>query len=303
MPIYLPPSSRRDFLRRSLIAGAGLLVAPSVLADVRPTDADSWAFFSDIHIDADPAVVTRRVNMTDHLKSVVAEVLALPELPAGVLVNGDCAHASGQTGDYARVAELLAPLRESGRPIHLLLGNHDNRERFWEALESERTAKRPLADRQVALVETPKANWFLMDSLEKTSSTPGLLGKEQLDWLATTLDAHTDKPALVFVHHNPGISGGNIGLQDTVALMEVIRPRKQVKVYFFGHTHVWTHSVDDTGLHLVNLPAVAYVFTQGEPSGWVHAKLASNSMRLELRCIDHRHKAHGQVLDLPWRKG
>ncbi len=69
-------------------------------------------------------------------------------------------------------------------PVHLALGNHDNRERFWEALPEEKAAQRPLADRQVALLRTPRANWFVLDSLEKTLSTPGLLGQEQLDWLA-----------------------------------------------------------------------------------------------------------------------
>ena len=97
-------------------------------------------------------------------------------------------------------------------PVHLALGNHDNRERFWEALPEEKAAQRPLADRQVALLRTPRANWFVLDSLEKTLSTPGLLGQEQLDWLAGALDANPDKPALVLIHHNPGLSG-NIGLE------------------------------------------------------------------------------------------
>ena len=186
-------------------------------------------------------------------------------------------------------------------PVHLALGNHDHRERFWEALQAEKAASRPLADRQTALLSTPQTNWFVLDSLESTLSTPGLLGQEQLDWLAKALDANPDKPALILVHHNPGKIGSVSGLRDTDALFAVIRPRKQVKAYIFGHTHVWHVQPDVSGIHLVNLPPVAYVFSEGEPAGWVHATTERKGMRLELRCIDPKHKAHGQVVKLNWR--
>jgi 3',5'-cyclic-AMP phosphodiesterase len=300
MPIHLPPLSRRKFLVRSLMGSAGLALCPELLAASKRTDPNSWALLADIHLAADPALVARGINMTDHFKGVSGEVLALPKRPAGVFIIGDCAYNSGQTGDYGQVAGLLEPIRKDEMPVHLALGNHDNRERFWDAFQGEKAAKRPLADKQVALLKTPHANWFILDSLEQTLSSPGLLGKEQLDWLASTLDANQKKPALVLIHHNPGLSG-NIGLKDTTALFEVIRPRKQVKAYIFGHTHAWNVWPDESGIHLVNLPPVAYVFEEGQPAGWVHATLEKNSMRLELRCLDAAHKAHGQVHNLEWR--
>ena len=45
----------------------------------------------------------------------------------------------------------------------------------------------------------------------------------------------------------------------------------------------------------------AYVFREGDPAGWVHARLESDGIRLELRCIDQGHKAHGEVVKLRWR--
>ena len=85
------------------------------------------------------------------------------------------------------------------------------------------------------------------------------------------------------------------------ARFEVIRPRKQVKAYIYGHTHTWRVEKDDTGLHLINLPPVAYVFQEGEPSGWVRMTLREDGMKLELRCIDSSHAKHGQTFDLKWR--
>jgi len=302
MPIHLRTIPRRQFLLRTVAGGAALALGPSLLAAAKRTDPNSWALLADVHLAADRGRIARGINMTDHFRAVSRELLALPACPAGVFIAGDCAYESGQAGDYHQVAGLLEPIRHGQMPVHLALGNHDNRERFWEALQEEKAAKRPLADRQVALLRTPRANWFVLDSLETTLSTPGLLGKEQLDWLAGALDANRDKTALVLIHHNPGLSG-NLGLKDTAALFDIIRPRKQVKAYIFGHTHAWNAGRDESGIHLINLPPVSYVFQPGAPAGWVHANLEEDGMRLELRCVDHTHKSHGQVVKLQWREG
>jgi Icc protein len=256
---------------------------------------------SDTHLAADKSLVSRGVNMADHFQQVARELVALPKRPAGVFITGDCAFNRGEPGDYAIVKELLQPIRADGLPIHLALGNHDNRQQFWEAFREEKAARHPVPDRQTALLKTPSVNWFILDSLEKTQSTPGLVGPEQLKWLAETLDAHAKKPAVVLVHHNPGLEGGNLGLKDTLPFMEVIRPRKQVKAYIFGHTHHWSVEQDTSGIHLINLPPVAYVFREGEPSGWVHATVQKDAMHLEMRSVDPKHKAHGQTFDLAWR--
>ena len=301
MPIHLPPITRRQFLMRSLAAGAGLAMGPELRAAMRRTDPDSWALFSDIHIAGDRMKEARGINMADHLAIASREVLALPKRPAGVFVLGDCAFNSGEKADYALVSELLQPIRKDEMPVHLALGNHDHRERFWEALQEEKAAQRPLADKQATLLHGKRANWFILDSLETTLQTPGLIGREQLDWLAQALDANPSLPAVVMVHHNPGKVGNVSGLKDTESLFEIIRPRKQVKAYVFGHTHHWHVKPDPSGIHLVNLPPVAYLFQEGDPAGWVHATLKAESMRLELRCLDQTHKEHGRVLDLKWR--
>jgi hypothetical protein len=300
MPIQLPPISRRKFLAWSLTAAAGLALGPRLLAAGKKTDENLWALLSDTHIAADRAQIGHGVNMTDHLAAATRELIALPEIPAGVFITGDCAYNSGKTDDYATFANLIQPLRREGMPLHLTLGNHDNRERFWDALTEEKMAKRPLADKQAALLPTPRANWFLLDSLDKTLSTPGLIGREQLDWLAKSLDGDSGKPALILVHHNPGFHGKIAELKDTDALFQIIRPRKQVKACIFGHTHFWHVQQDESGIHLINLPPVAYVFEEGKPSGWVRATLEPDGMRIELCCVSPD-KACGEVNQLKWR--
>ncbi len=283
------------------MTGMSLAMGQKLLASVRPADPAFWALFSDTHLAAQREQSNNGVNMADNFEEVSRELLSLPKRPTGLFITGDCAFSSGQMGDYGMLTRMLEPIRSGKIPIHLALGNHDNRDRFWEALAEEKSVKRPLEDKQVALLRTRDANWFILDSLETTLATPGLIGQKQLEWLASALDANRKKPALVLVHHNPGFSG-NLGLKDTAPFLEVIRPRRQVKAYIYGHTHHWKIEQDISGIHFVNLPPVSYVFSKGDPSGWVRAILKPDGMSLELRCVDRMHKEHGKVVKLEWRE-
>src|SRR5215212_108012 len=197
MPIQLAPISRRKFLQKTLSAGVAFGLAPELLAATKRADENSWALLSDIHLAADRALMARKINMTQHFMDVSREVLALPKRPAGVIISGDCAYNSGETADYEVLADLLQPIRAGQLPVHLALGNHDHRDHFWHALQNQKTDSRPLQDKHVALITSHRANWFILDSLEKTLSTPGFLGSDQLKWLATALDANPHKPALI----------------------------------------------------------------------------------------------------------
>lgn len=304
MPLQLPPLSRRQFLSRSLLGGAGLLLGSCArVPSGRRADPHTWALLSDTHIAADRAKIARNISMATHLETVVRDVLAQPVAPAAAIVNGDLAFNTGETADYATFAALVAPLREAGLPLHLGLGNHDHRERFWAALAGDATAKRPLADRQVARVAAERANWLILDSLDQTNKTPGRFGESQLAWLARELDTHTDKPALVVTHHNPTVDPTKVSIIDEAALYAVLQPRRHVKAHIFGHSHVWSVKTDATGLHRINLPATGYVFSAEQPSGWVLAQLAPRGVRLQLRCIDPSRKDHGEVKELTWRAG
>jgi 3',5'-cyclic AMP phosphodiesterase CpdA len=300
MPITLHPVSRRRFLKGSLVAGVGLMGAPSLFAEDVATDPHRLALLSDVHIAADPAAHERGVVMFDHLKQAVAEVVKLDPMPAAAFINGDCAYHTGQVEDYQTLLPLLLPLRDRGLPLHLEMGNHDDRDHLWSTIPHSEAHVEPLAHRQVMILEYPRANFFLLDSLDKTNKTPGVLGKEQIDWLAGALDQRADKPALVMVHHQPDDKPKPSGLTDTKALLDTLLPRRQVKALFYGHTHNWAITKRED-LHCINLPAVAYVFIPGQPSGWVDAHLQDNGISLELRSLNPSHPKHGQKIDLTWR--
>jgi predicted phosphodiesterase len=303
MPITLPPISRRRFLRGAL-AAAGAIALDPVLSwgNESAPNPHRLALISDIHLDADPASVSRNVNMLDHFRKVSQQVIALKDRPSMVLINGDCAHAHGRPQDYAAVSKALAPMRSAGFPIHLGLGNHDSRENLLAGLGQDKDHASGISDRRVMKLKLPTCDWYMLDSLQQTNKTPGLLGPEQLKWLAGSLDAGSDHPAVVMLHHQPdGHAGVKIsGLVDTPAFLDIVQPRKQVKAIVFGHTHSWLY-YEKEGLHFVNLPTTAYVFHPEQPAGWVDAHLGEKSMKLQLHAITPNKTGQKETLDLPWR--
>ncbi len=305
MPFTLPPISRRRFLAGSAALGSSLLVGRDLLAqDPAPavaTDVDRVALLSDAHIGANRTDTSRGVNMFENLTKVVGEVVALDPKPIHVMLNGDCAWVDVQPVDYALALETLQPLREGGAPITMTLGNHDNRERFWQAINARPDEPRPVEARHISIVPMERVNWILLDSLDRTNSAPGVLGPAQLEWLGKALDERADKPVLVMVHHNADFSPRPSALTDTAALMDVLRPRLHVKALIYGHSHVWRNEVRD-GIHLVNLPATSYVFSAGQPTGWVDVHLKEEGATFQLKCVDPMHPNHNQTLDFAWRK-
>ena len=151
MPLHIPPVSRRRFLASTLAAGAGWLSLRHAAAAEAEVDADSWALLADTHLWAKRDEEVHGIKMAEHFERVSGEVRALPRKPAGLFINGDCAYLAGESEDYDLMAKLLAPLSQHGLPIHLAMGNHDHRERFWSAL-SKTATERPLATRQVSVV-------------------------------------------------------------------------------------------------------------------------------------------------------
>jgi hypothetical protein len=303
MPIHLAPFSRRDFLRAALAASAAAALPRGLFAAGRqkPVDFHTFALLSDTHIAADPKAALRGAVMAEHFTRVIGEINALPHRPMHALVNGDCALLRGEPADYATFATLAKPLLAAGLPLHLTLGNHDDRAHCWAGIAEAGAAKRAVKDRHVALLETPDANWLLLDSLDKVNFTPGVIGADQLGWLTDTLAKHADKPAIVVAHHNPAEEAHKGGLTDWDKLIAVLAPRRQVKAFVFGHTHNWRVMQHDSGIHLVNLPPVAYVFKADRPSGWVHATTSPTGISLKLNSLDPAHPEHGLVKELKWR--
>ena len=301
MPIHLPPLTRRGFLKATLAAGAAAVLPGRAFGAEEAVDPNRVALLSDTHVWENTKEPYSGCMPNETCKAALDQLLALSPRPAHLVISGDLAHLAGLPGDYAVLKALLDPVRRGGVAVHLVLGNHDHRANVYAAFPDAKPAgKAPVADKHVGVVETPRAAFLLLDSLNVTNQTPGLLGEAQRAWLARTLDA-PGKPALVVAHHNPDRREKVSGLTDTPALFEALAPRGRAKAYVFGHTHAWSYRKEGD-VHLVNVPATAHIFgKKQQPRGWLDARLEEDGVRLALRTVDTSDSRDGKTQRLAWR--
>jgi 3',5'-cyclic-AMP phosphodiesterase len=300
MPIHLPPHDRRCFLAT---VGAGF-VAYSTPASGWESDVDESLvyFLNDTHIGEKQPPDS---PVPRHLRQVVQELLGLPRKPSCVIINGDLALKDGQPGDYRRFADLIDPLVRAGISLHLTLGNHDNREAFYEVFEEARPDDPPVEARHISIVETRFANLFLLDSLTETMVTPGTLGDRQRNWLAGALDHRAGKPAVIVAHHNPRLGGDPLhfpgGLVDSSELWALLAGQKHVKAYIHGHIHDRSFARHQD-IHIINTPATSYVANpMTSTTGWTTAELGPGGATLTTRTSDEQHPWNRQRNLLTWR--
>ena len=181
--IFYQPMPRKQFLKTSLGLSAAALGIPVSIFSYARTKNAHWAFLSDTHVAGDPEEAYRGFVPYQNLQTVVPQVLAAG--PEGVIINGDVARLSGEKPDYQRVQQLLSPLAQQ-LPVHMTLGNHDDRINFAEVFPGETTL---VEDHHVHVVETSSVRMILLDSLLYVNKVVGLLGKLQRSWLEMFLDS------------------------------------------------------------------------------------------------------------------
>jgi hypothetical protein len=151
----------------------------------------------------------------------------------------------------------------------------------------------------VLVIEEASMRFIVLDSLLYVNKAAGLLGENQRWWLGEYLKTHREKPAIVFVHHTLGESDAD--LLDAGRMFEIIRPNRQVKAIFYGHSHAWSIS-ERQGVKLINLPAVGYNFgpKEKEPVGWVDARFGRKGVDLTLHAITGNREGDGKSTWVEW---
>jgi 3',5'-cyclic AMP phosphodiesterase CpdA len=297
MPATFMPIKRRQFLTGVLTAG--LFTAFSCRNVFAGTlESDHWVFLSDTHVSNDPKKTPHGYNPYDYFCQVREEVLQLTNKPQGIIVTGDFAYDQGLPEDYRNLKTLVTPYLDAEIPVHVSLGNHDNLDNFYGAFSESKKEVPLVSSENVAILETPNCNLFILDSLYRTGVVSGFLGINQLRWLQKELAARQNKPALLLAHHNLDNKYG--ALMDREELWTIIKPQKQVKAYIYGHTHVYQQSIRDD-VHLINLPALGWEFQKGkQPLGWTDALLSSNDIELTLHTIDKTRSDNKHVRKFNW---
>jgi Icc protein len=297
--IFDTPLSRRKFLAASM-AAAGSAYAGRGWADDASPQAARLALLSDTHIPANTPDGYRGFIPADNLNLVVPQVVAAGSHAA--IINGDAARLTGEHEDYVVLKALLQPMADQ-MPIHIGLGNHDNRDNFFQnfdqfQIDEQPTNRTPLvADKHVSLFELFGTRFVVLDSLLYVNQVAGLLGQQQREWLARFLDEPDDRPIVFFVHHTLGDGDGD--LLDFDRVFRIMQPHRKVKAIFYGHSH--EYRIDQREhIYLINQPAVGYNFSDDEPVGWLDASFTPQGVDLTLHAVGGNVENDGEVKNVVW---
>ena len=297
--IFCRSMNRRSFIKTG-IAAIGVLTAVGTVnsfgLDKDEKEANRWAFLADTHIPADVDNNYRGFYPYQNLQKVIPDIISTS--PDGVVIAGDLARLTGELGDYANLKKLLSPAAEK-MPIFMALGNHDNRDNFIKVFDKTPGEKQAVRGKHVIVVNKAPIRLIIMDSLLYVNKVPGLLGKAQRQWLENYLEECDNTPTILCFHHTLGDDDGE--LLDVLRLFRIIEPIRKVKAIIYGHSHEYGFSQFE-GIHLINLPAMGYNFSDTEPVGWVEANLRSQRGDFTLHAVAGNRDMDGSVKKLTWRK-
>ncbi|HXP97146.1 MAG TPA: phosphodiesterase [Telmatospirillum sp.] len=192
------------------------------------------AQISDTHIKTPGRLAYRRVDTAAALKACVANIMRQTVRPDLVLFTGDLADF-GTADEYAHIKTLLAPL---DMPVHLLPGNHDNRDAMRAAWPNA-----PWAHQRGALHYVLEENGLRIVCLDTVipGSGGGRLEDQDLAWLDATLAEAPSRPTIVAMHHPPFLTGighmDALGLDGADAFAAVVGRHPQIERILCGHLH------------------------------------------------------------------
>ena len=155
------------------------------------------AQLTDIHIGFDPEARPEELNRT-RFRAALARVFETPNTPDFLVLSGDLTD-HGDPDSFAKIAALL---RDVPCPILPLVGNHDTREELLRAFPDC-----PQADGFVHyVVEREGLAIVCLDTFEP-GRHGGAFCTARRDWLRARLAELSGRPALIFMHHPPVVSG------------------------------------------------------------------------------------------------
>lgn len=192
------------------------------------------AQISDLHIKRPGEKAYNVVDTAAALERCVDQLNAMRPTPAIVVCSGDLVDG-GSDEEYAHLKRILSALK---LPLVSIPGNHDDRDAMRRAFPEQ--AYSGGGGALNSIVAAGDLDLILLDSL--VAGQPyGLLTDDTLAWLDATLAQSPHRPALIFLHHPPfvtGISHMDVqNLRNADALAAIAVKHKRVKLIAAGHVH------------------------------------------------------------------
>ena len=189
---------------------------------------------------------------TRRLRAALDRICDGPNRPDLLLMSGDLTEF-GDAASYARLADMLADLPF---PVHLMVGNHDDRDALRATFPGT-----PLDRGFVQFVlPLPGLRLVALDTLEP-GRHGGAFCAARAKWLSDQLDADPTTPVVIAMHHPPFVSGidwldGAADAAWIARFTAAIAGRPNVRAIIAGHLHRTIHA-SIAGVPLTVCPSTA----------------------------------------------
>lgn len=184
---------------------------------------------TDLHLVA-PGGLLWGLDPLARLHAAIDDIARLHRDAAFCVITGDLT----ERGDVAAYEALKHALEQLPMPVHLLLGNHDDRISFATVFGL------PAHGFQQEHVVHGSHHVITLDTLKGPPSSAGRLDGPRLAWLGQELAAAGGEPVLLFMHHPPFAIGHPlmdlIMLDERAEFSEAIAGHS-IRHIFFGHAH------------------------------------------------------------------
>lgn len=189
---------------------------------------------SDLHLRGDGRLSFRKVDTPACMRVMADYLHSLTSKPDAIVITGDLAD-SGDEHAYHMLYEALSDLP---MPIYAVPGNHDRRDRMRAILRGWVPEESPVPPRICHCVDMGDLRLVLLDSMEPGSHS-GHCPEAMARWLDACLQEAPAKPALIFMHHPPFLTG--MGVMDEpfegAALLREVLERAPGARLCCGHMH------------------------------------------------------------------
>lgn len=191
-----------------------------------------FLILSDLHLGP-PGAAVNGLDPAARLAQAVTAIMRDHADADFVLIAGDLADR-GEVAAYRQLRDLLAPLP---MPVHLTLGNHDDRDAFLSVFGAE------LDDPQGRVSGAVDAGGYRILLLD--TSEPGLVGGRlcpgRQDWLAARLDEARDRPVIIVQHHHANplfLPVDAIMLEEPDRYRAILSRHSDIRHVIAGHVHL-----------------------------------------------------------------
>ena len=209
----------------------------------RPTRFDRAAMtkliiFTDLHMVPEGGTIIG-IDPYRRLANGIAHVNRHHADADRVIFAGDLTHEADRPS-YERLRGLLGELVP---PTAIMVGNHDRREVFLDVFANAATDENGFVQQ---VIDFADCRAILLDTLHAPPydypvSHAGYLCDRRLSWLDRQLADAGDRPALIFMHHPPHVTGfagiDMIRLINEGDFYELVKRHGNVRHIFAGHVH------------------------------------------------------------------